>query len=57
MFFLMRPTTQTALANLSRYQDQEVLEPINWRHLHGGELRKRVVWEQRGVLIVNLISA
>lgn len=55
MFFLMRPTTQTALANLSRYQDQEVLEPINGVTYTAGELRKRVVWEQRGVLIVNLI--
>jgi hypothetical protein len=55
MFFLMRDTTQSALANLSRFQDQEVLEPINGVTYTAGELRKRVVWEQRGVLVVNLI--
>jgi hypothetical protein len=55
MFFAMRGTTQAALQNLSRFADEEVLEPINGVSYTAAELRKRVVWEQRGVLIVNLI--
>jgi hypothetical protein len=57
MFFLMRDTTQTALANLAPFGDQEVLQPINGVTYTAGELRARVIWEQRGVLIVNLILA
>ena len=55
MFFAMRDQTQAALQNLSRFADDEVLEPINGVSYTTAELRKRVVWEQRGVLIVNLI--
>jgi hypothetical protein len=55
MFFLMGDTTQKALANLSRFEDHEVLEPIDGVSYTAGELRKRVVWEQRGVLVVNFI--
>src|SRR5690349_8657029 len=50
-----RDQTQAALQNLSRFADDEVLEPINGVSYTTAELRKRVVWEQRGVLIVNLI--
>jgi len=57
MFFLMRDTTQTALANLAPFGDHEVLQPIDGVTYTAGELRARVIWEQRGVLIVNLILA
>jgi hypothetical protein len=55
MFFLMRDTTQTALENLAPYQDHEVLQPIDGVTYTAGELRARVIWEQRGVLVVNLL--
>jgi hypothetical protein len=55
VFFMMRETTQSALSNLSQYQDEEVLSPIDGVTYTAGELRKRVVWEQRGALIVNLM--
>ena len=57
MFFLMRDTTQTALANLAQFADNEVLQPIDGVTYTAGELRKRVIWEHRGVLVVNLILA
>ena len=55
MFFVMRDTTQTALTNLAQFDDEVVLEPIDGVTYTAGELRKRVVWEHRGVLIVNLL--
>ena len=57
MFFFMRDTTQTALANLAQFADNEVLEPIDGVTYTAGELRKQVIWEHRGVLVVNLILA
>jgi hypothetical protein len=57
MFFLLRDTTHTALQNLAQFQDHEVLEPIDGVTYTAGELRKRVVWEHRGLLVVNLILA
>jgi len=57
MFFLMRDTTQTALANLAQFPDNEVLQPIDGVTYTAGELRKQVIWEHRGVLVVNLILA
>ncbi len=55
MFFVMRGTTEAALVNLSHYDDQEVLQPIDGVSYTAGELRKRVLWEHRGVLVVNLL--
>jgi len=57
MFYLMRDTTQTALANLAPFADHEVLNPIDGVTYTAGELRARIIWEHRGVLIVNLILA
>ena len=57
MFYLMRDTTQTALENLAPFKDHQVLAPINGVTYTAGELRARVIWEQRGVLVVNLILA
>jgi hypothetical protein len=57
MFFVMRDTTQTALDNLAQFADHEVLEPINGVTYTAGELRSRVIWEHRGVVVVNLILA
>ncbi len=57
MFFMMRDTTQAALANLAQFAEHEVLEPINGVTYTAGELRTRVIWEHRGVVIVNLLLA
>ncbi|MEO8064467.1 MAG: hypothetical protein ABI821_17150 [Pseudomonadota bacterium] len=57
MFYVTRETTQTALANLAPFGDQVVLEPIDGVAYTAGELRARIVWEQRGVLVVNFILA
>jgi hypothetical protein len=55
MFYLTRGTTDAALANLATYADDEILAPIEGVTYTAGELRARVNWEHRGVLIVNLI--
>jgi hypothetical protein len=55
LYFLMSGQTQAALNNLAHYEDQEVLQPIDGVTYTAGELRKRVVWEHRGVLVVNLL--
>ena len=57
MFFLTRDTTEAALANLAPFQDNDVLDPIDGVTYTAGELRAQVLWEHRGVLIVNLILA
>jgi hypothetical protein len=57
MFFVMRETTEAALANLAQFDANEVLEPIDGVSYTAGELRTRVVWEHRGMLIVNLLLA
>jgi hypothetical protein len=57
MFFMMRDPTQAALANLAQFGDQEVLEPIDGVSYTAGELRAQIMWERRGVLVVNLILA
>jgi hypothetical protein len=57
MFFLMRDTTQTALENLAQFADNEVLEPIDGVTYTAGELRKQIIWEHRGLLVVNFILA
>jgi hypothetical protein len=57
MFFLMRDTTQTALANLAQFESHEVLEPIDGVSYTAGELRTRIIWEHRSVLVVNLLLA
>lgn len=57
MFYVMRDTTQTALENLAQFADHEVLEPIDGVTYTAGELRARINWEHRGVLVVNLILA
>jgi hypothetical protein len=57
MFFMMRETTEVALANLAQFEDSETLEPIDGVTYTAGELRAQVLWEHRGVLIVNLILA
>jgi hypothetical protein len=57
MFYASRGNTQDALQNLAKFQDHEVLDPIDGVTYTAGELRARVVWEHRGVLVVNLILA
>ena len=57
MFFVTRDTTQTALANLAAFGDAEILAPIEGVTYTAGELRARILWEHRGVLVVNLILA
>jgi hypothetical protein len=55
MFYVMREPTQAALANLAQFEDQQILEPIDGVTYTAGELRARIVWEHRGVVVVNLI--
>jgi hypothetical protein len=55
MFFVMRGPTDAALENLAQFEDDEILEPIDGVTYTAGELRKEVIWERRGVLVVNLI--
>jgi hypothetical protein len=55
MFFLSRDVTETALANLAAYSDDEILDPINGVTYTAGELRAQVKWEHWGLLVVNLI--
>lgn len=57
MFFVMRGPTEAALENLAQFEEHEILEPIDGVTYTAGELRQRVVWERRGVLVVNLILA
>jgi hypothetical protein len=56
-FYLMRDEAQTALDNLAQFEDSEVLDPIDGVTYTAGELRAQVVWEHRGLLVVNLILA
>jgi len=55
MFFVLRDTTNAALANLAQYPDNETLAPIDGVTYTAGELRAQVLWEHRSVLVVNLI--
>lgn len=55
MFFLMRDTTDKALENLGRFDESEVMEPIDGVSYTAGELRARILWEQRGLLAANLM--
>ena len=55
MFYATRGTTIAALENLAKFEDHEILEPIDGVTYSAGELRARVLWEHRGVLVVNLI--
>lgn len=55
MFYATADTTTKALDNLSQFQDDEILEPIDGVTYTAGELRKQILWEHRGVLVVNLI--
>jgi hypothetical protein len=57
MYFVMSNTTETALENLAQFEDHEILEPIDGVTYTAGELRGRVIWEHRGVLVVNFIIA
>jgi hypothetical protein len=57
MFFIMRESANTALANLARYEDSEPLAPIDGVIYTAGQLRAQILWEHRGVLVVNLILA
>lgn len=55
MFFMTSGQTEEALKNLEGFADHETLMPIDGVTYTAGELRKRVVWEHRGVLVVNII--
>jgi hypothetical protein len=55
MFYAMRDSTQAALDNLAQFGEHEMLQPIDGVTYSAGELRARIVWEHRGVLVVNLI--
>jgi hypothetical protein len=57
IYFATRGTTLEALDNLAQFEDQEILEPIDGVTYTAGELRAQVLWEHRGVLVVNLILA
>jgi hypothetical protein len=57
MFYTTRATTQAALENLAQFEDDVVLDPIDGVTYTAGELRAQVIWEHRGVLVVNLILA
>jgi hypothetical protein len=57
MYFVMRDTTQAALENLAQFEDHEILEPIDGVTYTAGDLRGRVIWEHRGILVVNFIIA
>jgi hypothetical protein len=57
MFFIMQDQTDAALNNLAQFEDREILQPIDGVTYTAGELRKRVIWEHRGVLVVNLLLA
>jgi len=55
MYFITGDQTKTALETLSQFEDHEVLQPIDGVTYTAGELRTRVLWEHRGVLVVNLL--
>jgi len=55
MFFVMRGQTEAALATLDQLPDHEVLQPIDGVTYTVAELRTRVLWEHRGLLVVNLM--
>jgi hypothetical protein len=55
MFFAMSKSTNAALDNLAQFEDDEILEPIDGVTYTASELRAQVLWEHRGVLVVNLI--
>jgi hypothetical protein len=57
MFGIQFAQTETALANLNRFQDDDQLEPINGKSYTAGELRRAVEREPYQILIVNLIVA
>jgi hypothetical protein len=57
MFFAMRDDAQTAMDNLSQFEADEILQPIDGVTYTAGELRARIMWEHRGILVVNLILA
>ncbi len=55
MYFVNAGDTNAALENLRQFADDEVLAPIDGVTYTAGELRKLVLWEHRGMLVVNLI--
>lgn len=54
MFFVNYGDTNAALENLKQFADHEVLAPVDGVTYTAGELRKLVIWEHRGLLVVNL---
>jgi hypothetical protein len=54
-FYAMSDEAQAALENLSQFEDDEILEPIDGVTYTAGDLRRQVLWEHRGILVVNLI--
>jgi hypothetical protein len=57
MFYVMSDTARTALESLAPFADHEALQPIDGVTYTAGELRARVIWEHRGILVVNLMLA
>jgi hypothetical protein len=57
MFGLGYVEAQNALVNLSRFKDDDQLQPINGKSYTAGELRAAVEREPYQILIVNLIVA
>lgn len=55
LYFSMQGQTEIALENLAEFQDDEILQPVDGVTYTAGEMRKLVIWEHRGVLVVNLI--
>ena len=55
MFFVGYSETNAALENLKQFADHEELLPVDGVTYTAGELRKLVLWEHRGMLVVNLI--
>jgi hypothetical protein len=57
VFAMQKTQADKALANLSQFEDDEQLEPINGKSYTAGELRREVLREPNQLLIGNLILA
>lgn len=57
MYFIVGNQVEEALANLAMYEDNAILDTVDGRTYTAGELRNQIVWEHRGLLIVNLLLA
>jgi hypothetical protein len=56
-YFMATSETDKALAKLTRFEDDVLLQPINGKNYTAGELRQRVKKEPVQILVVNLVVA